>query len=73
MCSVCRKPIDREQLEAEVEDHGQSFHFHVQCMEAWKSVVALGNDTGPAPTLQPAADGGYSAAGELLSETGPER
>jgi len=73
MCSVCERPIECEQLEAEIRDQGQSFHLHIQCMAAWASSIDRGSGSAPAPILQPVADVGYSSAGESLSETGPER
>ncbi len=72
MCAVCGRAIDSEQFETEIEDQGQSFHLHIQCMAAWESLIAHGNGSGPAPILQPVADVGYSSAGEQLSETGPQ-
>ena|SRR6185295_9079644 len=73
MCSVCGTPINREQFETEIEDHGKSFHLHITCMAAWQSLIALGDDTGPDPSLQPVGDGRYSAAGEQPPETAPDR
>ena len=73
MCSVCERPIESEQLEAEIRDQGQAFHLHIQCLAAWDALIALGNGSAPAPILQPGADVGYSLGGERLSETGPER
>jgi hypothetical protein len=69
-CSVCLTPIDSEQVETEIQELGQTYHLHLQCMAVWEALVAHGNGSAPAPTLQPVADGGYSAAGEPVSETG---
>jgi hypothetical protein len=71
-CSVCLTPIDSEQVETEIQELGQTYHLHLQCMAAWESLIGLGNGSAHTPMLQPAADGRYSPAGELLPETGPK-
>jgi hypothetical protein len=71
-CSVCLAPIDSEQVETEIQELGQTYHLHLQCMAAWEALVALGNGQSSDPTLQVVGDGGYSPAGELLPGTGPQ-
>jgi hypothetical protein len=65
-CSVCLAAIDTDQVESEIQELGQTYHLHLQCMAVWESLIA------PGRILQPVADGSYSAAGELLSDTRPE-
>jgi hypothetical protein len=74
VCSVCRRPIGAEQLEAEFggERAIPPYHLHLQCLAVWEALKANGAPTAD-PALQVVGDGGYSPAGELDAETGTKR
>jgi hypothetical protein len=72
-CSVCETPISADQLETEIDDNGQSYHLHIQCMAAWESLVSLGTGSSPNRALRRVADDGYSAAGEFHATTGNQQ
>lgn len=71
-CSLCGRLIEPDHVETEFEDQRQSYRLHLPCMSAWEAVTTLGGPSSDL-ALQVLVDGGYSAAGDLLPETGPKR
>jgi len=45
LCSLCREPVQRDQIEFEVESAGRALIFHMICQSVWQLECAPGADS----------------------------